>query len=312
MYEKFVISNKDLEQFNVCYNDEIICDRDIVAVPGELAILHYELSKDYGIYEGIDAEGYHVMRYLNGRATRVNPREGWTCVARVIAVFRKRLGRYEDVKRDIIDSARFRKVSPTLMPSSIPVPVSELGVFVEHDRVWTTSRDVAEKFEKNHRDVIRSVKNLDCSEDFRARNFALTSQTVAMPNGATRNDPMYLMTRDGFTFLAMGFTGAKAARFKEAYIAEFNRMEEKLYRRRFCGAAQKQENAVMELPLDRTTFSPVVSYEQEYKDLVRKYECEKKRASTAIGNLRTSRSSEEKLRHQLNKALDVIAKMASK
>lgn len=198
----------------------------------------------------------------------------------------------------------------------LPMSHSELGVFVEHDRVWTTSRDVAEKFEKNHRDVIRSVKNLDCSEDFRARNFALSSYSVETGNGTYKEYPEYLMTRDGFTFLAMGFTGPKAAHFKEAYIAEFNRMEEELYRRRFCGTAQKQENAVMELPLDRTTFSPALPPEPPKEDyateLQRKYEWEKKRAATAIGNLRASRSNEEKLRHQLNKALDVIAKMASK
>jgi phage regulator Rha-like protein len=36
---------------------------------------------------------------------------------------------------------------------------------------------------------------------------------------------MYRLTRDGFVFLTMGFTGAKAAQFKQWYIEEFNRME---------------------------------------------------------------------------------------
>lgn len=59
-------------------------------------------------------------------------------------------------------------------------------------------------------------------------NFQVSSY---QPLGAKRSYPMYLMTRDGFTFLAMsdagatGFTGARAAEFKEKYIAEFNRME---------------------------------------------------------------------------------------
>ncbi len=65
-------------------------------------------------------------------------------------------------------------------------------------------------------------RTLDCSEDFRKSNFGLSSYK---PEGAKRSYPMYLMTRDGFTFLAMGFTGARAAEFKERYIAEFNRME---------------------------------------------------------------------------------------
>ena len=276
MYEKFVISDKDLEQFNVCYNDEIICDRDLVAVPGELAILYYELSKDYGIYEGIDAEGYHVMRYLNGRATRVNPREGWTCIARVIAVFRKRLGRYEDVKGDIIVSARFRKVSTTLMPNSIPVSVSRLGVFASGEKIWVSSRDVAEKFGKPHNDVLKNIRRLDCSAEFTAGNFSLSEYKD--PTGRTL--PQYLMTRDGFTFLAMGFTGAKAARFKEAYIAEFNRMEEELYKRRYCA-----------LPAN-TGFSPLTQ-----------------REATALATAAAASKREQATRRRLYKALDTIERL---
>lgn len=87
----------------------------------------------------------------------------------------------------------------------------------------TTSLKVAEVFGKNHFDVLRSIEALDCSGEFRKRNFAFSSY---QPAGARRSYPMVLMTRDGFTILAMGFTGAKAAEFKEKYIAEFNRMEE--------------------------------------------------------------------------------------
>ncbi|WP_440867560.1 Rha family transcriptional regulator [Symbiopectobacterium purcellii] len=50
-----------------------------------------------------------------------------------------------------------------------------------------------------------------------------------MGNGATRDSKIFTMTKDGFVFLIMGFTGKKAAAFKEAYIAEFNRMEAQLY-----------------------------------------------------------------------------------
>ena len=167
----------------------------------------------------------------------------------------------------------------------LPAPESALGLFVDRNKVWTTSRDVAAKFKKNHRDVIRSVKNLDCSEEFTQRNFALSEYRD--PTGRTL--PQYLMTRDGFTFLAMGFTGPKAARFKELYIAEFNRMEEELYRRRFGAAGSREE-------LDRLTAQ---------------CETERKRAATAIGHLRTARASEEKMKHQLNKALDIIARLTA-
>jgi len=67
----------------------------------------------------------------------------------------------------------------------------------------TTSLKVAEVFGKEHKNVIQSIEQLDCSEDFRKLNFQLSSYSV--PNNR-RPYPMYLMTRDGFTFLAMGFT----------------------------------------------------------------------------------------------------------
>lgn len=99
---------------------------------------------------------------------------------------------------------------------------------IENNKVVTSSRNVAEVFEKEHRNVLEAVRNLECSEDFRLLNFKQSSETVAMPNGGTREQPIYLITRDGFTFLAMGFTGAKAARFKEGYINAFNEMEKGL------------------------------------------------------------------------------------
>lgn len=104
----------------------------------------------------------------------------------------------------------------------------DLGVKVENGKVIVSSLDVAKAFGKNHRHVIRDIENLDCSEDFRRPNFGLTSRIVAMPNNATRQEKYYNMTRDGFTFLAMGYTGAKAAAFKEAYIKRFNEMEDAL------------------------------------------------------------------------------------
>jgi Rha family phage regulatory protein len=88
----------------------------------------------------------------------------------------------------------------------------------------TTSLKIAEVFEKRHCDILRDIKTLDCSREFNLRNFAEVERTLE--NGATYK--MYNITRDGFTFLAMGFTGPKAAQFKEAYINAFNRMEQKL------------------------------------------------------------------------------------
>ncbi|OUO93514.1 hypothetical protein B5F39_07395 [Cloacibacillus sp. An23] len=89
-----------------------------------------------------------------------------------------------------------------------------LGIFISNDRPVVSSRDIARVFEKRHADILRAIQTLECTKSFTERNFALTSRTVEMPRGGAREEPEYLITRDGFTFLAMGFTGAKAAEYR--------------------------------------------------------------------------------------------------
>jgi anti-repressor protein len=103
-----------------------------------------------------------------------------------------------------------------------------LGLRVEKDRVVVSSRDIAKAFGKRHDNVLRDISGLNCSTEFRLLNFEETSQILAMPRGGARDDKFYLVTRDGFVLLVMGYTGEKAMRFKEAYIREFNRMERSL------------------------------------------------------------------------------------
>lgn len=87
-----------------------------------------------------------------------------------------------------------------------------------------SSLDVAETFEKEHYHVLRDIKELECSEEFRLSNFGESSYR----NTQNKKQPMYYMTRDGFTLLVMGYTGHKAMKFKEAYIKQFNAMEKQL------------------------------------------------------------------------------------
>ena len=107
--------------------------------------------------------------------------------------------------------------------SAVSTIAPELQIVDGH--VTTTSLQIAEHFGKIHRDVVRAVENLECSADFRLRNFAQSSFDAPMPNGGTRKHSMYRITRQGFSFLAMGFTGKEAAQWKEAYIETFDRME---------------------------------------------------------------------------------------
>lgn len=86
----------------------------------------------------------------------------------------------------------------------------------------TTSLIVAQVFGKEHRNVLRDIENLSCSDNFRALNFEQTPY-VHPQNGQTYK--MYEMTKDGFSFLVMGYTGDKAGQFKEMFINEFNKRE---------------------------------------------------------------------------------------
>lgn len=288
MLKKLIIRNTGMEQYGVLENDEIIYDREIMAMRGELAVATFEQSKYYGIYDGADEDGCENFCFLNGNQIRLDPRDGYTRIGRVIAVFRWNLGRSVDVKDEIVARARFLKVAPSAASDTPSIPDNELGVFSRDGRIWVSSRDVAEKFEKPHDKVLRSIRTLDCSPEFTAANFGVSEYKD--PTGRTL--PQYLMTRDGFTFLAMGFTGTKAARFKEAYIAEFNRMEEELYRRRFS------------LP-------DSVPKERE-RELMTAIQKESKKAVTAMTTASLARKRELALQRRLDAALDLIAELKEK
>lgn len=114
-------------------------------------------------------------------------------------------------------------------------------VAVENEHAVTTSMRVAEVFGKQHKDVLRAVKSLDCSEEFHKRNFALMQKSIKIGNGAERKSPMYYITRDGFMFLVMGFTGKTAAKWKEAYIKAFNEMEAKIRAEQMAKAIEEHD-----------------------------------------------------------------------
>jgi len=97
-------------------------------------------------------------------------------------------------------------------------------VLAQDGALITTSINVAEAFGKLHKDVLRKLECIDCSKDFTERNFTPSEYK----DSTGRNLPMYKMTKDGFMFLVMGFTGKKAAMIKEAYINAFNWMAKQL------------------------------------------------------------------------------------
>ncbi|MCM6810560.1 ORF6C domain-containing protein [Pediococcus pentosaceus] len=93
-------------------------------------------------------------------------------------------------------------------------------VIMKDQQAVTTSLQVAEVFRKNHRDVLRTIDDL---KD--VRNFTQMFSDGIEPDSYGRDRRIYYMNRDGFTLLAMGFTGKKALEFKLKYIEAFNNME---------------------------------------------------------------------------------------
>ncbi|UCQ26132.1 Rha family phage regulatory protein [Edwardsiella piscicida] len=107
--------------------------------------------------------------------------------------------------------------------ATIPV-LDHPEITVINGQAVTSSLAVSEYFKKPHKDVLSKISRLDCSVEFTERNFSLSEYIDA----SGRKLPCYQITRDGFAFLTMGFTGKRAARFKEAYITAFNQMERAL------------------------------------------------------------------------------------
>ena len=130
--------------------------------------------------------------------------------------------------------------------------MSEL-VTINDKQVVTTSRNVAEHFEKRHDNVVRDIESLiggllkseDTPKDMDVHKMFCLSSYKNEQNGQTY--PEYLMNRDGFSLLVMGFTGVKALAWKLKYIAAFNAMEKSIktpqlapnphYRTRMIGTA---------------------------------------------------------------------------
>lgn len=95
-------------------------------------------------------------------------------------------------------------------------------VFIENGRTVTDSLTVAEVFGKEHKRVMQDIRELECTKEFNRHNFV----PIGYTDLRNRSKPKYLITQDGFSFLVMGYTGKEAARFKEMYIMEFNRMRD--------------------------------------------------------------------------------------
>lgn len=102
-------------------------------------------------------------------------------------------------------------------------------VSVNDGEVVTTSKIIADVFGKQHYNVIRDIKGLDCDEEFAKLNFEVCFENNDLQNG--KPQPYYNITKDGATYLIMGYRGKRAAEFKQAYIRAFNWMANNIRQR---------------------------------------------------------------------------------
>lgn len=102
-------------------------------------------------------------------------------------------------------------------------------VFEKRDKALCSSQSVAEKFHKQHKNVLRKIENLLEGMPKSEQTHFYKSESVNEQNGESY--PIYLMDRDGYSLLAMGFTGKEAMKWKLEYIHAFNAMESMLKER---------------------------------------------------------------------------------
>lgn len=124
-------------------------------------------------------------------------------------------------------------------PISIKINNHVVKFEQQNHRVFCTSMDIARVFGKRHDHVLRDIENIlndlrEIGTSYELTNFGEVvriSKTTNPKNGklVNRKIPMYNLTRDGFSLLAMGFTGKKAMKWKMSFLNAFNQMERSLY-----------------------------------------------------------------------------------
>jgi Rha family phage regulatory protein len=133
-------------------------------------------------------------------------------------------------------------------------------VFVANNKAITTSLIVADVFSKDHKRVMQDIREMECSDEFRQHNFVLSSYV----SNQNKELPMYQMNKKGFTLLAMGYTGKEAMKFKEAYIEQFEKMEEELKKPK---PLSEREQLMASMRLSLETAEEITQVKGEVKEI---------------------------------------------
>lgn len=154
-----------------------------------------------------------------------------------------------------------------------------------------SSREIAVNFDKEHFNVVRDVENLIKNEPF--KNEELKYFIPGTFNHRGNDYKEFLLTRDGFSLLVMGFTGAKALKWKLKYIEAFNKMEKALKEQNNLSSLSPQLQLLINMELKQRQLEVAVNETKEEMQAIRdiivvnpKAEWRKETNSilTAIGN----------------------------
>lgn len=167
---------------------------------------------------GIEPEVEHGGKHIILRWKHNNSPRMWV-VPKTPSDWRTPLNNRSDLRKIL-------KADGLLGAEIVPIEVPRL--FLKDANCFASSLDIARHFEKNHKDVLRSIDRIinDLDHDYAERNFA-PSEYV---DGSGRSLRCFDLSRDGFTLVAMGFSGQAALKWKVSYLEAFNKMEAEITR----------------------------------------------------------------------------------
>lgn len=137
--------------------------------------------------------------------------------------------------------------------------IPEIHIKEKHGVLFTTSLDVAEKFGKQHAHVLRDIRSIISTQgEFGRSNFGETSYL----DDQNRRQPMFEMTRDGFSILAMGFTGKKAFEWKVKFLSAFSLMEQALINRKNLSWQESRKQGKLSRRTETDAIQDFIGYAQ--------------------------------------------------
>lgn len=131
-------------------------------------------------------------------------------------------------------------------------------VYLKNDEAVCSSLQVAEKFEKRHANVMRAIDSLVKNDS--TQNCVQCFKETTYKDSTGKSNKMYVMNRDGFTFLVMGFTGKKANEWKWQYIKAFNQMEKFIREKETQAWIDSRKTGKLTRKVETDTIKKLVEY----------------------------------------------------